>query len=848
MGVEPVSKSDRNRDAFVPLHGCRIRSSILACAVALLFLSLPAHAQQYSLVGVVRDAATRAPLQFATIRIAETGGGTTTDRNGAFMLSLERGRYTLVVSYIGYAGLKKTIEVSGTSQTLDLEMLQGRIELPGVTVTPGDNPALEIIRQAIAYRERRLERLRNYRHSAHTKMAVKIFNPDTSFGYVDSSSSTAADGSRTKVVRSRRRSRSDSVFTVLLETQTDAWWARPDRKKEIVTARKQSAMLPKELNMLVSSTFIEDFSKDRIILEERAPITGPISSAGLEAYDYTLRGTTSIDGEPAFIIDIRPGSKIDPLLEGTLYISDGSYALAMVDVHFNEAALPPFVRSLRFRQHFQLVDREFWLPADVIFDAGIELSFLVTIKLKIEGMTVMQDYAVNRDSNETVFDRTAIKVLKEADERDSAYWVLHQKIPNTPEEVEDYHLADSVKIRMDSVRNRYTVTSFFMGQQFAVGDTRIQVPGLFGVYRFNRVQGSVVALPLQALRPLPWIESADAEAGYGFSDRRPTYHLRGEFEPFSTRDIGFGASFFDDVFHISDGDDLFDKGATTLSNLLYKFDYQDYFRKRGTEVRFHADVFRLFPVSVTAGRNSYASAEKRSDWSIFRRDEPYRDNPRINDGVITRVSARIGFDGREFIDNAGMIMRIGDRSFVPEFGMQRLFCDIGGKRFTTDLFSASIEGHAGLGMFGITAYRANWSMAEGMLPTQELLLLPGSVDGITSRWRFRTLRPREIGGDRMATVHVQQDLGEVFRRFHVPLLQSSGIGLLLFANAGWAAMRDDTRAMQTVEVGTTATPFYEAGFGFDRIFLFMRFDFAWRMNHFRDGRNFYLGLSSAFQL
>jgi hypothetical protein len=57
-------------------------------------------------------------------------------------------------------------------------------------------------------------------------------------------------------------------------------------------------------------------------------------------------------------------------------------------------------------------------------------------------------------------------------------------------------------------------------------------------------------------------------------------------------------------------------------------------------------------------------------------------------------------------------------------------------------------------------------------------------------------------------------------------------------------MSDATKSLQTVPLLDAKMPFYEAGFGIDRIFLLFRVDFAWRLNHFREGENFFVGVST----
>ena len=82
-----------------------------------------------------------------------------------------------------------------------------------------------------------------------------------------------------------------------------------------------------------------------------------------------------------------------------------------------------------------------------------------------------------------------------------------------------------------------------------------------------------------------------------------------------------------------------------------------------------------------------------------------------------------------------------------------------------------------------------------------------------------------------------------FRWLHLPILRNSNVGLIAFGGAGWTAMTDGTRSLQTLPTLEARRPFYEIGFGIDKILSFLRLDFAWRLNHFRDGRNAFIGIS-----
>ena len=775
--------------------------------------------------GLVRNASTKDALPFASVRVEGSTKGTTTDKHGRFTLYLEPGSHTLVASYIGYTSAQRILRIDRERVDATLELSPGHIDFPAVTVTPGDNPALRIIRQAIESKERRKKRLENYRLTSHSKLVVR-----------------ASDIKGVRV-----NNMTDSAFTAVMETQTDAWWAKPNRSKEIVKARKQTAFIPAQSNIIISSFFIIDFSNDLLKLSDKAPIVGPISEAGLRNYDYTLAGTTVLDGEKLFRIEIRPLSENDPLLVGSLTIADGTYALTSVDVTLNDAAMPTFFKRLRFQQHFRLFEKEFWMPTDVVVDADVEVSMIVSVKLAMEGFSVLQDYAINEEINEEFFDRTRIKVLKEADERDSLYWSGNQKIPNTAEELDAYRKSDSVKAVMEAGRNEVDYTNIFFGKTFQNDDTRWTVPGLFSLYRFNRVEGHVLSPSFDIRNPFAPVEAMDVEAGYGFSDMRWSYAAGVRVRIQQSPGISLAARIFDRLGHIDEGRDALNTIGTTIASLFAKFDEKDYYRVKGGQASFTTDVLYLFPSTVTVSRNSYLSAAKHTDWSIARRSWDFRENPSVNDGVITSLQVTTGFDDRDFIDNAGTIRRFGGRSVVPTVAVAYNAADIAGEQFTFTQLTAGLNGTIPFGRFGALRFQLSGSTTEGKLPTQRLLNLPGSVNHIVDRWRFRTLGLREFGGDQRVMAMVEHDFGDqVFRWLHVPLLESSGWSLVLFGNAGWSAMRDATRGMQTVATGEARVPIYEAGVALDRIFLLFRLEAAWRLNHFREGRNFFIGISTPF--
>ena len=91
--------------------------------------------------GIVRDATTEKPLRGVNITVDGTRAGTTTDRNGAFLISkLKAGTYTLKFSYIGHAEKKvRDIQVTAgeTTNLSAVDLLEEAIQLDAIVVSPG---------------------------------------------------------------------------------------------------------------------------------------------------------------------------------------------------------------------------------------------------------------------------------------------------------------------------------------------------------------------------------------------------------------------------------------------------------------------------------------------------------------------------------------------------------------------------------------------------------------------------------------------------------------------------------------------------------------------------------------
>ena len=214
------------------------------------------------------------------------------------------------------------------------------IVLPEVLATSED-PAIEIMRRAIARKHQWIDRLLSYRMEAFTR---QILRRDTSIASINESYSTG-------------------------------YWQQGDTLREVIQQRRQTANIQSSFNA-ASVGVILNFNENRVRFLGYS-FRGPTADDALDYYDYKLLLTRSTAGHDVYEIRMTPKTSTVPLFSGTIDIAGDSYALIGVDVEPNEAFIIPFVKEwrLRYRQQFSQYEGTFWLPTDIRIEGLIRRGF-----------------------------------------------------------------------------------------------------------------------------------------------------------------------------------------------------------------------------------------------------------------------------------------------------------------------------------------------------------------------------------------------------------------------------------------------------------------------------------------
>ena len=778
----------------------------------LLILASTAFSQEsVVLTGTVQDASTKERLASANLRVLGTSQGTVANADGVYRLILWPGKRAIIVSSIGYK--PDTLHVIlTTDEARNVALTPSEIILPEVVVSSED-PAIEIIRRAIANKRKWIERLKNYEMDAFTRQVLKR----------------------------------DTSIASITESFTKGYWQQGDTLREIIKQKRQTENIKSEFNF-ASVGRIVNFN-DHEVRFIGYLFVGPTAVDALEYYDYKLLRTRASFSKEIYEIKMIPRTRTTPLFEGIINIAGDSYALMGVDVRPNEAFSLPFVKekALRYRQQFGLYESSYWMPADIRIDVSAKIS-VMGISIPPIGFTqtsVITNYTINTTIPDSIFKKPRLTVDSVAVIKfDSTFWQANTALPLTLEEQQAYKTLDSTQ----TLDVQFRRGGFSIG--FGVGDNKS-----FSLLKnldvsFNRVEGfhlggKVVLDSLNAL--------AEARAGfaYGFSDKRTKYNFGATLFTSPQRKLGFGA----DVYRIVDyRPDAGYYGAlyNSITSLSVRNDYRDYYEAEGWR------AFVTFkPSNKHQGELSFISEDhssvlQNSDFSLFARSRSYRINPPINDGRLRglRLNVRIGEDPLPF-----EIVRRNSIEIHTEYSNKNIGSDFSFNRIwatgtlTVPTFSRSLLFPQALTL------RLSAGTSDGDVPAQRLFDLESASSNYAPFGVMRAMDVKEFNGTSFIALNLEHNFRSLpFLALGIPFLYENNIELILhgsFAQSWSKPQYSITPTIQpnasvlTNSIRTTSGWYSEIGFGFSRIFDLLRADFTWRLSEPGNFR-FTLGIANLF--
>ena len=110
------------------------------------------------IIGKISDEKQNA-LPFVNVFVENTYNSTTANEVGNYILNINKpGNYAIIFQYLGYKTIKKTVTIEQFPFELNIIMAEENFTLNEVVINKKDNPAIAIIKNAIANRKENAEK------------------------------------------------------------------------------------------------------------------------------------------------------------------------------------------------------------------------------------------------------------------------------------------------------------------------------------------------------------------------------------------------------------------------------------------------------------------------------------------------------------------------------------------------------------------------------------------------------------------------------------------------------------------------------------------------------------------
>jgi hypothetical protein len=737
---------------------------------------LTAKTGRFVVEGAVYDKDTGEPIPGATVQVLGTKKAMPTNADGRFILVLEKGDYDIKVSHVGHYSEKFTVSPTDSSLTMDVRLRPLVIYMGERRVyTRAYDPAQKIIAAAIARKKDILSRFHDYSYDSYAKFFL-------------------SDPAKADL---------ENIF-IIIESQTTSYWEWPNKYKEVITARQQSANIPSNADVIMVVGEMLNFNKNRIELDDYR-VVSPTATDAMDHYNYYLLDTVYYDERAVFVLEMEPRNEYEPLLAGEIHIIDSTFEVVRVDGSFSKGLNFPFIKNARYYQHLAPIEGEYWLPVQIGFSGQIDFNMPlpgVPSVLDFEYVASIYSYQIETGHPKGTFDEYEIVINEDADDIDSAAWAARQTIPLTEDEQRGYR-------RIDSLENLPRP----IGKQVARGFLAAVLLFMFGDYdlfHYNRVEGPYLG-PKFELDRLNHNARLRLKTGYAFKDKRWQYRYGVSYRLHRRQKLWLGVTVKDEIVHRAT---IISKPSfnPTFNSLLFRTDPFDYYREKGYEVLASVKPVNHTRLKVGYHDSRHLTKSKRTGYGIFRRSINPRENPAIAEGKMRAVTASLSYDSRKLIKSKGRdLISFYNRYTRAEAGIEYASPDIVDNDFHFRRYYLEMKGRYRIPELGIISLFGYLGSSDWELPPQKLFIADYNDPYMFKKRGFSTFGENNFGGDRVALIYAYHDFGKyIFRSSGVELLKKIPFGFAVYGGAFWSEFRNSP---VDISIRTAPTAYAEIGFG-----------------------------------
>ena len=565
------------------------------------------------------------PLPFVNIFEENTYNGTTTNEQGRFEINIKTpGNHTLLFQYLGYKTAKQVVTLDKTPVEIEVVLVEENIILNEVVINPKDNPANEIIRNAIKNKKDNSAKTARYTADFYSRGIFRVKNlPKTILGQKLDFFDEIIDSTRSGIL-------------YLSETVSRITFQKPDKMKEEIIASKVSG---RDNGFSFNNASSANFDFYDNYLEFDANVVSPIADNAFNYYRYQFEGSFFTENRQQINkIKIIPRRETEPVMSGYIYIVDDTYAIYAVDVNFTGTQIQnPALNTLTLKQNFSYNSAtKVWAKntQTLDFDAG-----MFGINMSGRFTYVFTNFTFPEKFEKKTFTAEVIKFEENANKKEDSFWNTIRPVPLTGEETTDYIKKDALqekkksKTYLDSIdakRNKFGFTDILNGYSYSNSFKKwsINYNGPLLNTSFNTVQGWNTNIGLSYFKrneDKNTYYGFGSSLAYGFSDERfrPTAYFSSKL---SNKSKTYLSVYGGNSVNQFNREEPISKLINSVSSLFFKNNFMKLYEKNFIATNFSRELFNGLDMSLGLEYAERKPLFNTTDYAVIKSEDQYSSN------------------------------------------------------------------------------------------------------------------------------------------------------------------------------------------------------------------------------
>ena len=787
---------------------------------------------QYTLKGKVTDAETGDPIAFASVFLQGKTSGITTDFEGNYLLTVSSLGDSLSVSYLGYTKQTKALE-KVSEQTINFQLWPVAFELGTFVFESGENPAFEIIRQAVAKRgtfdKRRLDA---YQTKNYTKIEIDIDNLSEDFNQRKSVRSVTAV---LDSIRQLTNEEGEKILPVFFSETVSSFYYRnnPELKKEVVEKSKVTGVGITDgstTSQITGSVFQEyNFYRNWLPILNK-DFVSPSADGWKTYYDYDLLEDVLVGQDSCYKLQVYPRREQDLAFTGTIWIKKSDFSLKQVDLTIPKAANLNFVERIKIQQELLASTAGPMLPSKTRVLIKIGQLTDNSAGLLAKFYTATDSIVVNQPLETSFFDQ-AVVLKPDFNQVSADYWKNRRPDPLSEEELAVLQMVDTLKkipmIRFYSEGLKFFATGYLPVKKLDLGPWTE-----FGNY--NNVEGLRLGFGLRTNYSFSNRFLVEGYAAYGTVDERWKYKLSSTWilsrKRWTTLGIRLGRELDQVGLEMENlqGNSVF-LAASRFGTLRRPF------VSTNQRITFQREFFKGF--LFTSGLNK-SQFDPLFDFYYF--EQGTKALKTSFEATEIRAGIRYGRD-EIILVNDNTRASLGSVKWpIVELNYAQGIRSLGGTLDYTKL-NFYLYHRINLGLLGVGRYELDAGKIWGEVPFPLLENHLGNETLFYTSAAFNTMNFNEFASDQFVSLRYRQSF-EGFLFNSLPLIKKLKWRMVGNANVLMGSVRNEN-ILNLPSVDPTGAPlrsfgrldplvpYVELGYGIENIFRFFRVDFFHRMTY-----------------